>query len=364
MRRILLSFIVFVTIGLLYAPGVASSATLGPLTLPDIQIPASWQKPEQIRSKPAWLPADFADNATVILVPGTDDFDGADQWGRTVAIGMFDGDQGQQIDPGRVVIVNYPGAFGFTILGYPVYLVGDATYNDSVRDGTIKAVDAALLVHADDPTQRLIFNGYSQSGPVAWNAAYLLHQSGAIPDSQMTVLLGTDTRFPNTGAEVVLPSIIPGLYTNGPRDESATGDIEVISYCVRGDSGCGLGNPLVHPFETAFYLLPGFYIHGANGNYVNQYPVVKKWTVGHTTYVVLDGGNPWGMMLRGLGIPVPPEFDAILSALVPVPMPGEQSTVAGIAVPTPRELQVAIYHALGLTVPTTDPDQNLSLIHI
>ena len=42
---------------------------------------------------------------------------------------------------------------------------------------------------------------------------------------------------------------------------------------------------------------------------------------------------------------------------VPVPMPGEQSTVAGIAVPTPRELQVAFYHALGLTVPTTDPDQ-------
>ena len=59
MRRILLSFIVFVTIGLLYAPGVASSATLGPLTLPDIQIPASWQKPEQIRSKPGMAARGF-----------------------------------------------------------------------------------------------------------------------------------------------------------------------------------------------------------------------------------------------------------------------------------------------------------------
>ncbi|MCH5641075.1 PE-PPE domain-containing protein [Gordonia sp. ABSL49_1] len=373
MRRILLSFSVFLTIGLFFAPGSASSATLGrplgplaslpapgPLTLPEIEVPASWQQPEQIRQRPAWLPANFADNATVILVPGTDDFDGADQYGRTVAIGMYDTPEGGHFDETRhLVIVNYPAAFGFTVLGYPVYLVGDSTYNDSVNDGTIKTIDAALAAHGpSDSGQKIILNGYSQSGPVAWNAAYLLHQSGQIPDSDIVVLLGTDTRFPNTGAEVVVPSFIPGLYTNGPRDESATGDIEVISYCVRGDSGCGLGNPLAHPFETAFYLLPGFYIHGANGNYVNQYTVIKTWKVDNTTYVVLDGGNPWGMMLRGMGIPVPPEFDAVLSALVPVPVPGEAATVAGQPVPTPRELQVLIYNALGLTVPTTDPDQN------
>ena len=35
-------------------------------------------------------------------------------------------------------------------------------------------------------------------------------------------------------------------------------------------------------------------------------------------YIVYDGGNPWGMMLRDLGIPVPKEVDDVLSALFDV----------------------------------------------
>ena len=150
------------------------------------------------------------------------------------------------------------------------------------------------------------------------NVAYKLHQkylagdADAIPDANVVVVVGADSRFPNTGIETVIPSVIPGAYTNGPRDESSTGDIRVISYCVRGDSVCGLGNPLAHPLTSALYFLPGATIHGQKGNLVNQYRVVSTKEVGATTYVVLDGGNPQGIFLRSLGIPVPPEFDLSL----------------------------------------------------
>ena len=53
---------------------------------------------------------------------------------------------------------------------------------------------------------------------------------------------------------------------------------------------------------------------------------------------------------------MPTEFDTALSTLVPVPMPGQQATVAGQPVPTPRELQERVYQRLGWKVPVTDPD--------
>jgi hypothetical protein len=130
----------------------------------------------------------------------------------------------------------------------------------------------------------------------------------------------------------------------------------VISYCVRGDATCGVGNPIANPGSTIFYLLPGFYVHGFLNDDINDYDETADWTVGNTTSVVLDGGNPWGMMLRDLGLPVPTGFDTALSTVVPVPMPGQQATVAGQPVPTPRELQERIYQRLGWNVPVTDPD--------
>ena len=117
-----------------------------------------------------------------------------------------------------------------------------------------------------------------------------------------------------------------------------------------------MGNPFAHPVSTIFYLAPGFYVHAFLNGDINDYDETAEWTVGNTTYVVLDGGNPWGMMLRDLGLPVPNEFDNALSTLVPVPMPGQQATVADQPVPTPRELQERIYQRLGWTVPVTDPD--------
>ncbi|MEP9394567.1 hypothetical protein ABLE94_20245 [Gordonia sp. VNK1] len=346
--------------------GAAAAAPLGAGLFP-----TSWYEAPVIRERPSWLPADLSRDATVILVPGTSDFTevtgddivggssavGGDQYERTVSIGFYDPN-----DP-QVRFVDYPQAFGFVVGDTTLNLVGTGTYNDSVDAGTVAGLAAAEAAWAaQGKTGTIILNGYSQSVPVAMNVAYLLHQKSlagdpdAIPDADVVVINGADTRFPNTGIESVFPSIIDGVYTNGPRDESATGDIRVISYCVRGDAVCGLGNPLAHPFATLFYLGPGATIHGQKGDLVNQYDVISQTQVGATTYVVLDGGNPWGIFLRSMGIPVPTAFDDALDELVPVPMPGERSTVNGVDIPTPRELQVQIAAKLGLPVPVTDPD--------
>ena len=365
MRRLLLVFTAFVAIGPFFQPGSAHALGIGPIQLPDFDPPVSVNDQPGTRIKPSWLPANLGENATVVLVPGTTDYDGADQLKRSRDIGFYDSadpDDPAYYDPTFIIIGadgdydNYPAAFGFTVLGVPVNLAGKGTFNESVDIGTDDAVKAATDAYRGNPNQTIIVNGYSQSAPVAMNAAYLIHRDSLIPDDKMTVVVGADSRFPNTGVENVVPSFIPGMYTNGDRDPADTGDIQVISYCVRGDATCGVGNPFAHPVSTIFYLAPGFYVHAFLNGDINDYDETAEWTVGNTTYVVLDGGNPWGMMLRDLGLPVPTEFDTALSTLVPVPMPGEQAAVAGQPVPTPRELQERIYQRHGWKVPITDPD--------
>lgn len=380
MHRIITSGLAVCAAAMLLTPGTASATSTSassPVQFPSVQFPSSWHEPTPIRDKPTWLPENLGEDSTVILVPGTSDFRsisstaiggagspmGGDQYGRTVDVGFYDAPHGGGSYNPKIVVVQYPAAFGIVVGGKEFDLSGTGTYNHSVDIGTANGLADAEKAWADrGKSGAIVLNGYSQSGPVALNIAYLLHQKyaagdpGAIPDANIVVVVGADSRFPNSGIETVIPSFIPGAYTNGARDESDTGDIQVISYCVRGDSVCGLGNPLAHPLTSAFYFLPGATIHGQKGNLVNQYQVVSTREVGNTTYVVLDGGNPYGIFLRSLGIPVPPEFDDVLDALVPVPEPGEASTVAGVKVPTPREIQVALYDALGLQVPVTDPD--------
>ena len=365
MRRLLLVFAAFVAIGPFLQIGSAHALGIGPIQLPDIDAPVSVDDQPGTRVKPSWLPANLGENATVVLTPGTGDYDGDDQLKRTRDIGFYDSpnpDDPAYYNPTIIIIGadegydNYPAAFGFTVLGVPINLAGEGTVNESVEIGTADAVKAATDAYQANPNQTIILNGYSQSGPVSMNAAYLIHRDGLIPDDNVTVVIGADSRFPNTGVENVVPSFIPGIYTNGDRDPADTGDIRVISYCVRGDATCGVGNPIAHPVSTIFYLAPGFYVHGFLNDDINDYDETAEWTVGNTTYVVLDGGNPWGMMLRDLGLPFPTEFDTALSTLVPVPMPGQQATVAGRLVPTPRELQERIYQRHGWKVPVTDPD--------
>ncbi len=128
------------------------------------------------------------------------------------------------------------------------------------------------------------------------------------------------------------------MYTNGDRNPADTGDIAVYSYCVRGDATCGVGNPLINPVSTFFYLLPGFYVHAFLTYRINEYSIAKEWKSdsGNTTYIVYDGGNPWGMMLRDLGIPVPKEVDDVLSASCrcPCPVTGRPSPTCASRCPT------------------------------
>ncbi|GED96102.1 hypothetical protein nbrc107697_01410 [Gordonia crocea] len=299
--------------------------------------------------RPAFIPD--TTGSTILLLPGTGDRDGADQIGRTVGVGWFDD---ATVANGRVVVVDYPAAFGIRLLGVLVPFVGDATYNESAVAGTANLVAAAepRLANGD----RVVLNGFSQSATPVMSAAYLLHQADPGNDGRLSVIVGADPRFPNTGAEVVMPSIIPGLYTNGERDTAGTGDIPVTSICVVGDTTCGMANPLVHPISWAFYFLPGFYVHGNMYDDAGTFTQVDEFTSGNTTFVVLDGGNPWGMMLRDLGVPVPREVDDVLNVLIPRQMPGQPDTVFGYEVPTPRAIQASLYRALGWSMPVTDPD--------
>ncbi len=373
MRGILVSLSVFLTIGAMLLPGFPTGSA-NALRIGGIQLlPDSDEQPPlhdgrtPARDKPDWLPPSLGENTTVILVPGTTDHDGSDQMGRTADIGFYDAPGGRRNHP-KVSVLDYPAAFGLKIFGLEIDLAGAATLNDSVAIGTARGVtDARAQWVARGRKGTIVLNGYSQSAPVAMNIAYRLHPqnlngvAGTIPDDDLVVLVGADSRFPNTGVENVVPSVIDGMYTNGNRDPADTGGIHVISYCVRGDATCGVGNPFADPVGTAFYLIPGFFTHAFLQPYVNDYTVTKTWqsATGNTTYVVLEGdggGNPWGMMLRALGVPAPREFDETLNAAVPVPMPGAQATRNGVAIPTPRELQEQIYTRLGATVPATDPD--------
>ncbi|GAC67048.1 PE-PPE domain-containing protein [Gordonia soli] len=366
MRRILLSLTVFVVaLGLFFQPGFMSGTAhalqIGPIKFPDIDPPVTVSPRPTIVERPQWMPElSAARGDTVVLIPGTTDYDGEDQLNRTRDIGMFGK---ETTDRPAIKVVDYPAAFGFTIGDFPIYLAGDGTFNDSVEIGTAKGVAAAEAAYdPNKPGQKIVINGYSQSAPIAMNVAYMLKQRGTIPEDQIVVVTGADSRFPNTGVENVVPSFIPGMYTNGDRNPADTGDIRVESYCVRGDATCGVGNPFADPFSTFFYLVPGFYVHAFLTYRINEYDIEKQWMsdTGNTQYTVYNGGNPWGMMLRDIGIPIPTEFDDILDELVPVPMPGEKTTktIGGRPIPTPRELQDIIFDRLGWTVPTFDPDVN------
>ena len=83
MRRLMLVFTAFVVIGPFFQPGSAHALGIGPIQLPDFDPPVSVNDQPGTRIKPSWLPANLGENATVVLVPGTTDYDGADQLKRS-----------------------------------------------------------------------------------------------------------------------------------------------------------------------------------------------------------------------------------------------------------------------------------------
>ncbi|NMO01681.1 PE-PPE domain-containing protein [Gordonia sp. TBRC 11910] len=294
------------------------------------------------------LPAFVADigspDAQVLLIPGTGDPTGIDQVARTY---RWWGNR-------PVQIIDYPASFGVIVGTKILNIIGVGTYNSSELTGEHKAALAArAALRAGRP---VIINGFSQGANVAMNAAYTLTHEGAIAPGKLTVVLGADPRFPNTGLDTVAPSLLPGVATDGPRDPADLKGTKVISYCIRGDSVCGLANPIADPAAAALYFVPGYYVHAFIYPQVGKFKQVKNWRDGDTRYYVYDGGNPLGIMLRDLGVPVGKNFDDAVSKAVPVPMPGDVATNNGKPVPTPRMLQEQLYRRLGLQLPLTDPD--------
>lgn len=271
--------------------------------------------------------ADFGGaDSKVLLIPGTGDPTGVDQVARTY----------RWWGKRAVTVVDYPAAFGIKVGNRTLSLIGDGSYDDSAAVGVHNtekaAASAATSGHA------VILNGFSQGANVAMQTAAQLTRQGVVAPQNLLVVLGADPRFPETGLDAIAPNVLPGVTTGGPRDPSATPGVRVVSYCIRGDSVCGTANPIADPLAAAFYFGPGYYVHAFMYPKVGQYRQVKTWRTGNTEYYVYDGGNPVGIMLRDLGIPVDRQFDDAVSKAIPVPMPGVAATRDGKTVPTPRTL--------------------------
>lgn len=265
-------------------------------------------------------------DSEVLLIPGTGDPTGVDQVARTY---RWWGHR-------PVTVVDYPAAFGIKVGNRTFRLIGDRTYDDSAALGVQNAEKAAASAVAAG--HAVILNGFSQGANVAMLTAAQLTRRGVVAPENLTVVLGADPRFPETGLDTIAPNVLPGVTTGGPRDPSAPPGVRVVSYCIRGDSVCGTANPIADPLAAAFYFGPGYYIHAFMYPKVGRYRQVKNWRSGNTEYYVYDGGNPVGIMLRDLGIPVDRKFDDAVSKAIPVPMPGVAATRNGTAVPTPRML--------------------------
>lgn len=287
-------------------------------------------------------------DTTVYVVGGTDDPNADDMLVRV-----------QQWWPGVAThTVATPETFGVGWEGTPFVLTlskGDGsgrTFNGSTDAGTV-LVEQAIL----DANSPIVLATMSQGSVVTWNALYLIHRDHPEEEGKIVAAyIAADPRFPNTGLETWFPSFLPGLATNGPHDPADTGSIPIVSQCIMGDPVCGF-NP--YNVSSYFYALPGFFeLHSKQYGNVPDMTIVKQWTEGSTTYQALDpGANPWGMLLRDVGIPVPKQFDEALTAAVPLATPGERIKIGDYTLPLPREVQSSVYSALGAKMPVTDPDE-------
>lgn len=303
---------------------------------------------------------------TIIVVGGASDPTGKDQWAR---IGR------DYIGPAPE-FVHHPAVFGIGVPGLALSSDGKHTYaqsNDIGAAATVDALTAAKL----DPNEEVVIYTISQGADVVGLAVLRYGKDHPQPSggtAGITVIEQGSPSFIRSGAWNLIPAGIPGLHNGPVRTDGASG-ATVVSICVKGDIGCGMG---VNPLIAAFYFRPGFLMHGAvytaenigryspltgepftpgstpetpvdtrtetrNGSkvtvetYANG-TVKRTWTEDDTTWVSIDTGeNPWGWMLRRNGIDVPKEFDQLLNTLIPVPEPGDHGLIPGRPVSSPDD---------------------------
>lgn len=303
---------------------------------------------------------------TIIVVGGASDPSGKDQWDR---IG------GDYTGPAPV-FVQHPAVFGIGFPGFALSSDGKHTYAQSNDIGAAATVDA-ITAAKQDPNEEVVIYTISQGADVVGLAVLRYGKDHPQPSggtAGITVVEQGSPSFIRSGAWNLIPAGIPGLHNGPVRNDGAAG-ATVVSICVKGDFGCGMG---VNPLIAAFYFPPGFLMHGTvytaenigryspitgepftpgstpetpvgtrtetrNGNtvtvetYANG-TVKRTWTEDNTTWVSIDTGeNPWGWMLRRNGIDVPKEFDQLLNTLIPVPEPGDSGLIPGLPVSSPAD---------------------------
>ncbi len=293
----------------------------------------------------------------------------------------------------RVVTVNQPGIVGIggdglPEIGYNGTSLVAGTYQQTVQTSAADTLDA-ITASGTGPVYVYAISQGSDAASVAAQD----YDADPTSSTPVTFVEYGSPSFPETGVWQDVPAgIIPGLPAYGPVQTTDLDHAEVTSVCAAGDAACGSGDWFVDPVSSLFYLIPGAYIHSTWYTYENLEPYAaaspnapiapdstetvsgptpvgaptyqtrpdgtvvtvqqysdgsstETWTDGSTTYLVIDSAqNPWGYMLRGLGVPVPTQFDQVLNTLVPVAQPGQPTyvDVAGItpvAIPTPFQLQ-------------------------
>ena len=172
--------------------------------------------------KPSWLPANLGENATVVMTPGTGDFDGDDQLKRTRDIGL---------NPTRRILVN-------SVYYDPTFIIigADEPYdklsrgvrphrarranrpctrgngqrigrdrNSRRREGGYRRVPSEP--RPDDHPERVL----AERPLVPLNAAYLIHRDSLIPDDKVIVVVGAaDSLFPEHRRGECCPKLYPG----------------------------------------------------------------------------------------------------------------------------------------------------------
>ncbi|WP_336670249.1 hypothetical protein [Tsukamurella sp. USMM236] len=303
---------------------------------------------------------------TIIVVGGASDPTGKDQWARI----------GRDYTGPAPVFVQHPAVFGIGFPGFALSSDGKHTYAQSNDIGAAATVDA-ITAAKQDPNEEVVIYTISQGADVVGLAVLRYGRDHPQPSggsAGITVIEQGSPSFIRSGAWNLIPAGIPGLHNGPVRNDGASG-ATVVSICVKGDFGCGMG---VNPLVAAFYFPPGFLMHGTvytaenigryspitgeaftpgstpetpvgtrtetrNGNIVTvetyaNGTVKRTWTEDNTTWVSIDTGeNPWGWMLRRNGIAVPKEFDQLLNALIPVPEPGDSGLIPGLPVSSPAE---------------------------
>ncbi|WP_424294300.1 PE-PPE domain-containing protein [Gordonia sp. (in: high G+C Gram-positive bacteria)] len=250
-----------------------------------------------------WVPN--ADNAFVVVVPGTDD-------DRSPRINDLVGER-------ESLIVNYPESFFPVIAGKSGKLPFFAPTYDKSRsvatNNTLAVMEA--LKDADDV---IVYTGYSQGSDALGNAVEQAPPGTLGPNS--TIVLVSDPRSPwgikSFGKKVpfadqVLKVI--GIDNDGARDPAKAGDAKVVHVIVQGDPVANTQWIWYRPVSSLAVNGLGFLtIHSGTGPYtyahtenLNHVKTLQS-DDGNSTYEIYDTYHPIAlfnaMIYDALGLPV------------------------------------------------------------